>query len=181
MDLESLTCNHCGAPLEVPRTANFVKCNHCGNQLAVRRSESATFTETVGQLAETTENLTRQVTKLTRQNEIDALDQRWERQREAFMLTDNNGHRHLPSEGTAAIGGIVAAVAGCIWTAMAIAITSSAPDFGPFKVAKFAFPAFGVVFVVFGIFLSVHTYRKAQDYQRAWREYRRQRDRLMRE
>ena len=98
MQIESLNCNHCGAPLEVPQTAKFIKCNHCGNQLVIRRSESATFTETVEQLAETTENLTAQVSKLTKQNEVEALDRQWDREKESFMVADKHGTKHLPSK-----------------------------------------------------------------------------------
>lgn len=76
---------------------------------------------------------------------------------------------------------ILVSIAGVIWTLMAIAITSSAPDFGPFKVAKFVFPAFGVAFIIFGILMSMHMHRKAKEFRRASREYRRQRDRLSRD
>lgn len=61
---------------------------------------------------------------------------------------------------------------------MAIAITSSAPDFGPFQAARFAFPAFGVAFVIFGIVLSVRNYQKAKDYRIAFRRYSRERENL---
>ena len=163
MELESLNCGRCGAPLEVPRTANYVKCNHCDSQLAIRRSPSATFTETVEQLAETTENLSEQVSELTRQNELAALDRQWERERESFMITDKDGGRHLPNEGMAALSGVIVVVFGCLWTVMAIAITWSAPDHGPFQVAKFAFPAFGVVFVIAGIVVSAVPIAAIQD------------------
>lgn len=181
MHIESLNCNHCGAPLEVPQSAKYIKCNHCGTQLAIRRSESATFTETVEQLAETTENLAAQVSKLTRQSEVDALDRQWDREKERYMVTDKHGAKHLPTKGTATASGCMLCVGGTIWTIMAIAITSGAPNFGPFQVAKFAFPAFGVAFVIFGIFMAMNNYRKAEDYERAYRRYRQRRDELSRE
>lgn len=43
VNTETLTCNSCGAPLEVPGTANVVTCNHCSCQLAIRRLGSATL------------------------------------------------------------------------------------------------------------------------------------------
>jgi DNA-directed RNA polymerase subunit RPC12/RpoP len=181
MRIESLNCNHCGAPLEVPQSANYVKCNHCGSQLVIHRSESATFTETVEQLAETTENLAAQVSKLTRQNEVEALDRQWEREKESYMVTNKHGAKHLPSRGGATAAGVMVCVFGVIWTIMAVAITSGAPDVGPFQVAKFAFPAFGVAFIIFGIFMAMNNYRKAQEYERAYRRYRQRRDELSRE
>jgi DNA-directed RNA polymerase subunit RPC12/RpoP len=181
MQVESLNCNHCGAPLEVPQTAKFIKCNHCGSQLVVRRSQSATVTETVEQLAETTEQLAAQVSKLTQQGEVEALDRQWEREKESYMVTDKHGAKHLPTTGMAAMSGIMIVVFGVIWTAIAIGITSQAPDFGAFQVAKLAFPAFGVAFVIFGIIMAMYNYRKAQDYERAYRRYRRRREELLRD
>ena len=178
MELESLNCGHCGAPLQVPRTANYVKCNHCGSQLAVRRSASATFTESVDKLTETTEGLAEQVSKLTRQNEMEALDRRWAQQQATFMISDKHGRQHLPTSGAAVFGGVAVTVFGCIWTAMALGITSSAPSHGPFIIAKFAFPAFGVVFVICGIVASVRAHQKAKEYQDAARRYHEDRERM---
>jgi len=45
MNLEALNCNNCGAPINVPPTANFVTCKGCGAQLIIRRTEEATYTE----------------------------------------------------------------------------------------------------------------------------------------
>jgi hypothetical protein len=136
------------------------------------------FTETVEQLAETTENLAEQVSKLTQQNELEALDRQWERQRQTFMISDKHGRRHLPNEGMAAFSGAIVVVFGVLWTAMAIGITSSAPNFGPFQVARIVFPLFGVAFVVFGVVMSVRNYQKAKDFRSALRRYQRERDKL---
>jgi phage-related minor tail protein len=53
--------------------------------LVVRRNDSAAFTETVDKLSETTEELAEQVSKLTRQNELAGLDERWDRERAALL------------------------------------------------------------------------------------------------
>ena len=73
MAVERLTCNSCGAPLEVPSSANYVTCNHCSTQLTIRRQENVTFTESLERLAERTDQLTEQVENLSGQNE----SQRW--------------------------------------------------------------------------------------------------------
>ncbi|HEY3322926.1 MAG TPA: hypothetical protein VGP72_20900 [Planctomycetota bacterium] len=49
-------------------------------------------------------------------------------------------------------GRIVGVAFGILWTIMAIAITSSAPNEGPFPVAKIVFPLFGVVFILAALF-----------------------------
>jgi len=179
MNVESLNCNHCGAPLQVPESAKYVKCNHCASQLVIRRGDSATFTETVDRLSQTTENLSEQVTKLTKQNELELLEKRWAGQRESFMIPDKHGNRHLPDEGTSLLAGVGIVVFGCIWTVMAIAITSTAPNIGPFQVAKIAFPLFGVMFVVFGVIQSIRYHQKAKDYRSALRRYQRDREDLL--
>ncbi len=181
MRLERLTCNSCGAPLEVPQTANFVTCNHCSAQLAVRRQDNVTFTEQLDQLTKQTEELSERVDRLSEQGEVASLDRQWELERENYLVSDKHGGRHIPSEGGAIGGGIVITIFGCFWTAMAIGITSGAPNVGPFAVAKFAFPAFGVLFVCAGIAMSVFQFSKAGAYRRAKQRYKRRRSDLLRE
>lgn len=179
MELESITCNHCGAPLQVPATADYVTCNHCGSQLAVRRGGSVTFTEVVKQLSETTENLAQQVSKLSRQTELETLERQWEAERESFMVTNNHGAKYLPDERSSMVGGVVTTVFGLFWTVMAFGITSSAPSFGPFGIVKIMFPAFGVLFIVFGIVVATRGSQKAKEYKIAQRAYLQRRQRLL--
>lgn len=173
--METLTCNSCGAPLEVPASTNYVKCNHCGQQLVVRRSDSATFTEVVDRLTQTADAMSQQVEELSRQNRIAQIDRRWEQERESYLIADKHGHRHLPTESSSVIGGIVMTVFGCFWTATAIGITSNVPDIGPARIARFVVPAFGVFFVVSGIVMSLRNYSKAKDYREAKRRYQAER------
>lgn len=44
MTLLSVSCNHCGAPLQITEETKFVTCLHCDHQLAVKHSDSAIFT-----------------------------------------------------------------------------------------------------------------------------------------
>ena len=143
--LETLNCNACGAPIEVTSSANFIHCNHCNTNLKIHRTASATFTESVDRLTNTTERLSDQVEKLTRQNELEALDRKWQNERASMMFRDKHGNMHVPSKMGAA-GSVVGVAVGILWTIMAIAITQSAPNVGPFAVAKVIFPLFGVVF-----------------------------------
>ena len=179
--METLCCNSCGAPLDVPEGTNYLKCIHCGQQLAVRRTESAVFTEAVEQLSETTEALSEQVEELARQNKLAALDRLWEQQRDDYMTTDKHGRSHLPDENNTVIGGTVIVMFGIFWTIMAVSITSSAPNFGPFAVARFLFPAFGILFVIGGIAASIRNYQKAQDYKTARDRYENERSQILEE
>ena len=178
MSIERLSCNACGAPLEVPASANYVTCNHCHSQLTIRRQENITFTESLERLTEKTDQLADRVDDLTSVNEVAALDRKWELDRENFMITGKHGNRSLPTTGSAIGGGIAIAAFGIFWTAMAFGITSSAPSFGPFGIAKIAFPLFGVIFVCAGIASSVSAYSKAENYRKAERRYRQKRNEL---
>lgn len=169
MALESVACNNCGAPLQVPEGANFVTCVHCNTQLSIKRTGNARFTEAI-------EDLREQVEKLTRQNELEALDREWELEKESFMVANKHGRRHLPTKTGSLIGGVVIAVFGLFWTTMAFGITSKASHFGGgFGPAFSCFPLFGLVFVAGGIAMSIYAYRKAGDYEQAHRRYKRRR------
>jgi LSD1 subclass zinc finger protein len=178
---ESLNCNSCGAPLDVPTSARFVKCNHCNANLQVHRSDGGTFTEAVEKLTETTEDLAQQVEKLTRHNELAELDRCWEVERRSFMSQAKDGHSHLPIERVAWVGGIGAIVFGGLWTILAFSITQSGPSHGVFSVAKIIFPLFGLGFIGFGVFNAIFVHQRAQNYRRVERNYRLQRDQLLRE
>ena len=39
--VDSVACNHCGAPLQVGSGTRFVTCAHCGSQLEVHRTGSS--------------------------------------------------------------------------------------------------------------------------------------------
>jgi hypothetical protein len=149
--------------------------------LQIHRSDHGTFTEAVDRLTETTEELAQQVEKLSEQNKLAELDRRWEIERQSFMIESKNGNQRLPTEGFAWGAGIVAVGFGGLWTILAISITQSAPSIGPFAVAKFIFPLFGLFFIGFGIFTAMSAHQRARNYRSSERHYRRRRDELQRE
>lgn len=166
MELLSLNCNHCGAPLEVPSSARFVTCNHCNSKLAVKRTGSTTYTELLEQIDQRTEQLTEQVAHLSYQNEIHRLDREWELERERYMVTGKHGHRRIPSETGSLVGGAVATVFGIGWMVFASQIGGG------------AFALFGLVFIGIAIFGSFNGVTKANRYRQAERRYRQRRESL---
>jgi hypothetical protein len=74
---------------------------------------------------------------------------------------------------------VAVAFFGAIWTAMAIAITSSAPEVGPFRIVRIVFPLFGLGFIAFGIISAVTIHQKAKSLQQAEQAYRRDRERIV--
>ncbi len=169
MELESLSCNNCGAPLQVPESANFVRCNHCQTQLAIRRTESTTFTEQLGELTKQTSEIKQMVTELARQNRVAAIDRHWEHEKKSYMVRGKRG-TYLPTEAGSLIGGLFIVVFGIFWTVIAGSI-AAASRFWPATI----FPLFGVVFVIFGLVATIRSHTKARDYRAAERRYRSER------
>ena len=57
MEMISVSCNHCGAPLKVGPNSRFVTCTFCNSRLEVKRSDSAIFTEEISRIANTTQQM----------------------------------------------------------------------------------------------------------------------------
>ena len=105
------------------------------------------------------------------QNELARIDREWEMEREKYTVANKYGVRSVPTTtmgiAAAAVGGIF----GIIWTIMAIAITSGAPDVGPFSVAKVIFPVIGVALTIAAIAYGIYCYNKAVAYNEAFAAY----------
>ena len=68
MQLISLSCNKCGAPLEAPEGANFLTCGYCGSRLAVQRNGSAYYTQVLDQIDHKTTQILNKVDTLVDMN-----------------------------------------------------------------------------------------------------------------
>lgn len=102
------------------------------------------------------------------QNEVARLDREWELERENYMVAGRYGGRHIPNAGLSILGGVFVGAFGIFWTIMASSM--GAPVF---------FPIFGVLFVLFGIGMSIYSVTKATGYQAAHEQYRARRARLL--
>jgi len=114
------------------------------------------------------QHLADQLSEVRYQNELARIDREWEIEKEQYMITGQYGRRRIPTEamgiGTAVGGGIF----GFLWLIMAVSMTSNAPDFGGFGVAKVIFPLFGVAFIIGAIGYGIHVYNKALKYNEAF-------------
>jgi LSD1 subclass zinc finger protein len=180
MELLALTCQHCSAPLQVPAGAKFVTCSHCGTQLAIRKTDSVAYTETLDEIDSRTERMAEQLDDLQRRTAIADLDRQWEMEREQYYVADKHGHRHLPTEGSSIVGGIVITVFGVIWTSLACGIGGAIGNHGGPGIVGLLFPLFGIAFVAFGIWNAFNSFNKAEAYKKAEARYRRQREELLR-
>lgn len=135
--------------------------------------------EVSGQLADTLD-------EVRFQNELARLDREWEAEREQYMVVSRYGQRYPPNATGAVVGGVIAVVFGVVWLTIASGMAFFATGFmardanaGPFLFFPWCFPAFGVLFIGFGIYIAASTYSRAQRYQDALDAYQRRRQHLI--
>jgi len=179
MDLDSLSCNKCGANLDAPTGTNYLTCNHCGARLAVRRNESATYTELMEAVARPLDAMAGHLGELVQERALERIDREWEQEREQYYVTTRTGARQIPDATSSIVGGVVVTAFGVFWTIMAGSMAVTVGGGGPAGMVA-CFPLFGVLFVLFGIAMSVVSYQKAQGYQNAQRRYQRRREAALR-
>ncbi|MFO0872056.1 MAG: hypothetical protein U0935_24275 [Pirellulales bacterium] len=158
MNVESVQCNHCGAPLEIPESARFVTCRHCNSSLAVHRSASVVSTEVLQQMSEQVGRVAQEVEKLRLENSLQRLDQSWERDQQQFYVKTKHG-KQPPS----AAGGIVTIVVS-LGMALVFGSTAASQGFG-------AGVLISVLIAGIGIFAGVHMFRQADQLDAARRRY----------
>ena len=164
----AVTCNHCGAALDVPAATRFVTCTYCGTRLEVHRSGGAAFTEILQSIDQRTGQIAEDVEQIRRQNDLEQIDREWAMRREQLMVTTKHGGRTAPSRIASVFAIAVALVFGSLWLK---AGSHGAPG---------AMILFGLL-VVGGIIVSAaFTFFKAGDFEQAERDYHRRRDEILR-
>jgi DNA-directed RNA polymerase subunit RPC12/RpoP len=141
MELVSLTCGHCGAPLEVPEGTRYATCGYCSSKLEIHRSGGAIYTEVLEALQKRTAEIADDVEILKLQNELERIDREWQAERESCLSRDKNGNVSEPSAGGGTIGMIVAIGFGIFWIVMAAG--SPAPGMALVGVLVIAFAIIG--------------------------------------
>jgi hypothetical protein len=162
--LISVTCNHCGGPLQVPDATRFVTCSYCGTRLEVHRSGNAVYTEVLASIDQRTQAMAQDLEHIKRQNEIERLDREWQMRRSSLMVHNKDGSVSEPSAVGSIIGSVITAVIG-------VFVMAAAPG-----EVKFV----GLLFIVIGVVSGLVQMGKAAQYRDAEESYRRQRDALMR-
>ncbi len=177
MSLESVACNRCGALLEIASGVRFVTCRSCNTALNVQRSATSTWTEPTPE--ERLDRIEENIDQLAVRNELDALDSRWDRQREEYMYRTRYGGRHLPTKTGSVVMGIVVALFGAFWTAVAAgmswgmgnAFDGAGLGGGGLGSVFNCFPLFGLLFIAVGIGAAIYGYHRAGQYEAAKANY----------
>lgn len=163
LDALSVTCNHCGAPLEVPAATQFVTCQYCGARLEIHRSGGAVHTQVLEAIDQRTQRIAQDVDTIKLQNELERIDREWAAERERFMVRGRNGTMGLPGDG-GGVGLIASILIGVIAVAFILFWIGTAFSMG----APIVFLIFGVgvlVVVILGIVIAANKsgpYRQAQ-------------------
>jgi hypothetical protein len=84
MEVQSLSCNGCGAALDVGPATNFVTCAHCGSRLAIKRTSSSAYTEVLGEIAGHTAQMVDNLDIIRLKSELELLDVAWANKQAEF-------------------------------------------------------------------------------------------------
>jgi hypothetical protein len=130
----SVTCNHCGAPLEVPADTRFVTCQYCGARLEIHRSGGAAYTQVLEAIDQRTRQIADDVDTIKLQNELERLDREWAAGQAQQARMNGNGRQLSPPTNWA--GGAALATFGVLWVGvclfmMVTAINEGAPTIFP--------------------------------------------------
>jgi hypothetical protein len=194
MELAPITCQNCGAALDVPPAARFVTCSHCGSRLEIKRTPSAVFTEVLDRIDQRTAAMADDLGALRRDSEIERLDREWAARVAELGSRSKDGSVAPPS----AVGGMVAIFVmggfGIFWTIMAFTMTRQASavgagfpgspgmpggSSGPTSLLSCVFPAFGILFVIAAVVLGIKTLASSSTYQQELRTYQERRRQLL--
>jgi hypothetical protein len=168
MELVSLACGHCGAPLEVPDGTRYVTCGFCSSKLEVHRSGGAIYTQVLEALQKRTEEIAGDVEILKLQNELERIDREWQTARESCMIRGKHGGMSEPSPIAGTIGGIVAIGFGIFWT------IGAGSHFPPMAL-------FGLLFIGIAVFGLIYNLKKSNDYSAIKEDHEMRRARVLRE
>lgn len=135
MELETLSCNNCGAPVEVPRGVDYVTCAHCRSRLEVKRTETSAYTEVLDRLDERTARMAEDLEAIRSDTEVEQIDREWQMEREKYLEHDEHGSSSVPSTGgvvAVVIVGVIAFVLVVVWLGSFLSSTGGMGGGGPF-------------------------------------------------
>jgi DNA-directed RNA polymerase subunit RPC12/RpoP len=162
MELVSLTCGHCGAPLEVPEGTRYVTCGYCSSKLEVHRSGGAIYTQVLEALQKRTEEIADDVEILKLQNELERIDREWQENRQRCMIRGKHGSMREPSPIAGTIACLFGIGFGIFWTVIA---GSHVPMMA----------LFGLFFIGMMVFALINNLKKSGEFAELKDEYERRR------
>jgi DNA-directed RNA polymerase subunit RPC12/RpoP len=170
MELLSVRCNHCGAPLQIPADARFVTCTYCQSELTVQRNEGTICTEVLQRIEQKTDRMADNLDVIRIQGDIELLDREWQMKRETMLIRDRRGKLVEPGGTSPLAGCAIAIFAAPLFMVMAVgSVFSKNNDAAPFL----------VLIVIAAVVVSVAKKKKSSPYKTALAEYEQRRAVLM--
>jgi hypothetical protein len=170
----SLSCNHCGANLDIAEDTRFVTCGYCKTRLSVEHTGGAAYTkihEALSELDETVKKTDKRSRKLQRElgamrleRELERLEREWNQERTGLMLRSKNGKMRVPTRSSSFVVYLFGPAAGLLFLAVA-------------GLSVYAVLAV-LVLTIIGVFGGRSVALAALRYEAAERRYRDERDRL---
>ena len=168
MNLPVLTCNQCGASLEVSAEAESVTCSSCSAQLQVHRSGDAAYTEVLDTQQEQTDQVVDDVETMKLRLDLGELDREW-------MERHVGESGSLPVAGMTVFGVVGFGIAGLLSLGAGVAIVTRRPEWAG-------------LFLLLGGFLTIGSVvelqrisRRNQAYSQAKQNYEAKRRAILRE
>lgn len=152
MELIALSCQMCGAPLEVPIEVKHVSCVHCGAALVVKRQGSVLFTEKIEALQQRTESIQSQLDEYRISQALERLDEQWEGERRELSVAWAEEYVIVPTPALGCFLGLLIMAA-----AFPIGYISALP--------------IGVGIALWGFFVGIRICFKAEEYENALKAY----------
>lgn len=183
METISVSCNHCGAPLEIPKGTRFLTCNYCSSRLEVRQSEGATYTSVLEAIEGHAAQMAEDLGVIRLQNELEQLDRQWMMDRQPYLKQDKDGNITEPTSPLQVLPAVLfVGLFVFVCLAMGVAAMGMASRWpgpggpGIFACVPFGMAAVAIVAVICG-FLSQT--KKADEYAAKKRAYDERRAQLV--
>lgn len=170
MELISVRCNHCGAPLQIPAEARFVTCMYCKSELTVQRNEGAISTEVLQRIEQKTDRMADNLGVLRLQGELELLDREWQMKRETMLVRDRRGKLVEP--------GGSSKLAGCAIAFLMAPIIMLASIGSAFSSNNSVAPVL-IFALVIGVMINIARRKKRSPYKLALAEYEQRRAGLL--
>lgn len=103
----SLSCNHCGASLDVPEGTRFLTCSYCSSKLQIEHSGGSYYTSVLEQMQKHAEAVASDLETIKLQNELERVDREWALQRDTFLVHRKGGIVAEPDQGLPALKAIL--------------------------------------------------------------------------
>jgi hypothetical protein len=158
MEVQSLSCNGCGAALDVGPATNFVTCVHCGSRLAIKRTASSAYTEVLGQIAGHTAQMRDDLEIIRLKSELELLDVAWANKRAEYEKAEATTPTTTGGSSVGTFGcGVLLAPAGAVALVSGLCSVTAAGvgSLGDDRSAMLAAVLSGAVALLAGVYLCI--------------------------